>query len=489
MLIFTAFGSLFYFVWILCGIIAPVCIPPDKLKIPSPLKLAVFALAILAGPIVPVVALAIQGCRQLANFKQLEAERKEQQKLNDIVLENANGMFVTDNNSADNCAINTVKRLILQGFERHASDIFLDPIQNGACQVRMRIDGTLRKTCTIDLTIARTVESALKVIAGMDITERRRPQDGAFSAKINGETISFRVASVGAHAGEKISIRILGAASGPRTIDELGLSKEDYDIISQAIKLPSGMVLMCGPTGSGKTSTLYAMLKSIDYNVKNVMSIEDPVENIMPEISQMEVNTKAGITFAALLRNALRQNPDIICLGEIRDEETAEIAVQAAQTGHLIIATVHSNDNLGTVDRLQNLGIPLRTIAATLHIIISQRLIRTLCPHCKQKSQISPELARYFAQANLQTENIYIPHGCPQCDGTGYAGRRAIFDIMVVNHQLRNLLESDTATIATIQNYIEKEHGSSMMAYKGYQLVAQGISSVEEVNRIVLDLE
>ena len=248
------------------------------------------------------------------------------------------------------------------------------------------------------------------------------------------------------------------------------------------------MVLMCGPTGSGKTSTLYAMLKSIDYTIKNVISIEDPIENIMPQISQMEVNTKADITFGSLLRNALRQNPDIICLGEIRDEETAEIAVQAAQTGHLIIATVHSNDNLGTVDRLQNLGVPLRTIAATLHVIVSQRLVRTLCPQCKRRVELTPELLDYFNRAHLPSNNVFAAAGCPHCDGTGYAGRRAIFDIMVVNHELRNLLEDDATTLATIQAYIEREHGSSMMAYKGYQLVSQGVCSIEEVNRIALNL-
>ena len=379
--------------------------------------------------------------------------------------------------------------MILIAVERRASDIFIDPTPSGAYTVRMRIDGTLRQVLEINPSNARMVISTVKVVSMMDITEHRRPQDGAFSARVNNQQISFRTASVGAYAGEKVALRLLGSASGPRSLSDLGLAPDDREAIEKAIRLPSGMVLMCGPTGSGKTSTLYAMLKSIDYTLKNVISIEDPIENVMPNISQMEVNPRAGITFAQLLRNSLRQNPDIICLGEIRDEETAEIAVQAAQTGHLIIATVHSNDNLGTVDRLQNLGVPLRTIAATLHVIISQRLVRTLCPHCKKKIELPDDLKNYFVNAGLPTDNVHAPVGCPRCDGTGFSGRRAVFDIMVVNKHLRDLLEKDGTTIAAIQDFIEREHGSSIMSYKGYVLVSQGVCPLEEVERIAMNME
>ena len=485
---FPIFGSLFFFAWVFLGIMAPSRLPLADWKIPAFLKFIVVVLAVLAGPIVPVLVHGIRLVRQLVNYRKEAEARQEQKRINEIMLENSKGMFLTDSDGTEAEAIYMVKKLILQGVDRGASDIFIDPEQSGASQVRMRVDGSLRQICELEPSLAKAVVSAIKVIGGMDITERRRPQDGAFSAKVNGELISFRVASVGAYSGEKISVRILGSASGPRSLKDLGLSPNDYEVIEKSIKLPSGMVLMCGPTGSGKTSTLYAMLKSIDFSLKNVISIEDPIENIMPQISQMEVNTKAGITFAALLRNSLRQNPDIICLGEIRDEETAEIAVQAAQTGHLIIATVHSNDNLGTVDRLNNLGVPLRTVAATLRVIISQRLVRTLCPHCKKNIPVPQELKNYFAQARLPEDNLCTPVGCPKCDGTGYHGRRAVFDIMVVNNQLRDLLEDENTTLAAVQAYIEKEHGSSIMVYKGYQLVAQGVTSIEEVNRIALNL-
>ena len=485
---FPIFGSLFFFLWVFLGVIAPSSLSLGTLKIPVFLKFIIVIISILAGPIVPLLVHGVKYIRHLINYRKEAEDRKEQKRINDILLENSRGMFLTENDGTEATAINMVKKLILQGVDRGASDIFIDPEPSGACIVRMRVDGSLRQICELEPSIGKAVESAVKVIASMDITERRRPQDGAFSAKISGELISFRVASVGAYSGEKISIRILGSASGPRSLKDLGLSPNDYDVIEKSIKLPSGMVLMCGPTGSGKTSTLYAMLKSIDYSLKNVISIEDPIENIMPQISQMEVNIKAGITFAALLRNSLRQNPDIICLGEIRDEETAEIAVQAAQTGHLIIATVHSNDNLGTVDRLNNLGIPLRTVAATLRVIISQRLVRTLCPHCKKVIPLPNELKNYFQQARLPDDNVCAPVGCPKCDGTGYLGRRAVFDILVVNNQLRDLLEDENTTLASVQEFIEREHGSSIMVYKGYQLVAQGVCSIEEVNRIALNL-
>ena len=217
------------------------------------------------------------------------------------------------------------------------------------------------------------------------------------------------------------------------------------------------MILMCGPTGSGKTSTLYAMLQAIDYSMKNVISIEDPIEHVMENISQMEVNTKADITFAKLLRNALRQNPDIICLGEIRD-------------------------------RLVNLGIPLRSVAATLQLIVSQRLVRKLC-RCKKPVELSPELKEYFKSQNLSTKNVCGPVGCRECDGTGYSGRTALFDLMIMNNSLRSALEAEGATLSSIKEKIEAEHGSTILAYEGFKLVAAGVTSVDEVERVTLNLE
>ena len=230
------------------------------------------------------------------------------------------------------------------------------------------------------------------------------------------------------------------------------------------------------------------MLQNIDFSLKNVISIEDPIENIIPNVSQIEVNNKAGVTFASLLRNSLRQNPDILCLGEIRDGETAEIAIQAAQTGHLILATVHSNDNIGTIDRLQNLGVPLRTIAETLHLVISQRLVRTLCPQCRQRIELPEEYREYFAQAGLPADNIFRNVGCPGCDGTGFTGRRAVFDILTIDGELREALGNENVNLASIQNLLEQRTGGNVIAYKAFQLVAAGITTIDEVNRVTFDL-
>ena len=249
------------------------------------------------------------------------------------------------------------------------------------------------------------------------------------------------------------------------------------------------LFLISGKTGSGKTTTLYGILQSLDYSIKNVISIEDPIENIIPNVSQMEVNNKAEITFASLLRNALRQNPDVICLGEIRDKETAVIATQAAQTGHFIIATLHSNDNLGTIDRMMSLGVPMRSLASTLRVIISQRLVRVLCS-CKQKATLPEEYREYFQAAGLSTDHVCAPCGCRECDGTGYKGRRAIFEIMVMNTELKSLLEAETVSLTAVKEHLDEQaSGSSMMLNDAMELVAHGVTSIDEVERVVLRME
>ncbi len=391
-------------------------------------------------------------------------------------------------NGEDNPALPIVKKILQECFASHASDIFLDPAGNGAVSVRLRVDGALRLFDEILPPLGGKMINVIKVYAGMDITEKRRPQDGSFSIVSENGSASMRVASVGAFGGEKISIRILGSFSSPLNLEDAGLHGDYLQCMRDAVRIPSGMVLICGPTGSGKTTTLYALLNAIDHRMKNVISIEDPIEHVIKNVSQMEVNDKADITFGKLLRNSLRQNPDIICVGEIRDEETAEVAVHAAQTGHLIIATVHSNDNVGTIDRLVNLGVPLRSVAGVLQMIVSQRLIRKLCD-CAVPDKPSPELAEYLHQAGLPDNGLRKPKGCKKCGGTGYLGRVAVFDIMVMNNTLREIFENEKTTMATVKMELEKEHGSSIMAYEGYKLAAAGITSVEEVARITFDME
>lgn len=492
MIYFSPMAILILLAWLFSGLYALGLVRQYAHILPERLIPWCNLLTLFAGPATLAAVMLYRVWLQIQEAVNGAAIRKEKELENAIQLVDAQGasVFAGDSaNAASSEAVGTVKRLIGQAVERHVSDIFIDPKPNNIYSVRFRIDGSLREVMTLTGTLAISAISAIKVAANMDISEHRRPQDGAFSAQTPSCVASFRVASVGAFGGEKMTIRVLGATSGLKTLKDIGLSPENLRIMENAVRMPSGLILMCGPTGSGKTSTLYALLQSIDYSLKNVISIEDPIENVMSSVSQMEVNTRAGITFSSLLRNALRQNPDIICLGEIRDEETAEVAVHAAQTGHLIIATVHSNDNLGTVDRLQSLGVPLRTIAATLHVVVSQRLVRTLCPHCKQPMTLTPEYRDYFKAANLPEDHVCRATGCRECDGTGYSGRHALFDIMVIDSALKAMLETEGATLSGIQSYIEEQHGASVMAYEGFRLVSEGRTTVEEVERVTLSLD
>ena len=283
-------------------------------------------------------------------------------------------------------------------------------------------------------------------------------------------------------------MRILGDDSGPKSLKEAGLTGETLALMEQAPRLPSGMVLICGPTGSGKTTTLYAMLNSIDYTIKNVVSIEDPIEHVMPSISQMEVNESAGITFSQLLRNSLRQNPDIICLGEIRDEDTAQVAIHAAQTGHLIIATLHSNDNIGTIDRLANLNIPLRSIANTLQLVVSQRLVRKLCS-CKKHRPPTEEEKAVMQKYGIDCSKVWIPKGCPKCGETGFSGRIALFDILSVTDTLRAALEDEHTNLSNIRKQLSHAESGNAMLRSGYALVADGVTSIEELQRVTMEIQ
>ena len=484
---FDLIGIVILFCWFLCGLYAlkqgAKVLKPYKQYLPYYNLAAVF----LGPPALCLCCLVEYGGNFFSGFKAKKNGGKRNEIPLTIIDEKGNDIFQTiqDDNSG---AVDLVKLMIYSALEKQqVSDIFIDP-KNGDYTVRFRVEGQIKLFNTLDERMAAAVISIIKVAANMDIAERRRPQDGAFSALMNNIQTSFRVASVGVMGGEKITIRVISSEMGQRSLKDLGFTSEQFKTITNAIRMPSGMILMCGPTGSGKTSTLYAMLSAIDYNLKNVISIEDPVERIMPAISQMEVNVKAGITFASLLRNSLRQNPDVICLGEIRDEETAEVAVHAAQTGHLIIATLHSNDSIGTIIRLMDLGIPLRSIAAALHVIVSQRLIRKLCSRCKKKVDPTPEQQTYFDSLNLSTENLYAPCGCPDCDGSGYSGRRALFEILVMDPGLRAALEDPNVSNTGIKAYLDAHQGDGTLRHQALRLVEAGETSWDEFERITVNL-
>ena len=489
---FNWIGLLIAVGWLLSGFYAVEFaeIKASREHIPAKLFPYITLLALFFGPPVLLVLYVNQLVSE-SGAKLFQQMWERRNRINITIMDSRGQEMYGSGSNGDqamNAAIHELKKILYAGLEQHASDIFIDPKGVGAMTVRMRVDGTLRTSGELQQPLGDNLTNVIKVVSGMDITEKRRPQDGAFSIDSDIGSASLRVASVGAFGGEKITLRMLGSAAGPLTLEDAGLQGGYLRCMQDAVRIPSGMVLVCGPTGSGKTTTLYALLNAIDYRMKNVISIEDPIEHVLPNVSQMEVNERANITFSKLLRNSLRQNPDIICVGEIRDEETAEVAVHAAQTGHLIIATVHSNDNVGTIDRLVNLGVPLRSVAGVLQMIVSQRLVRKLCD-CAVPDEPSPELAEYLRNAQLPVDGLRKPCGCEKCGGTGYVGRVAIFDIMVMNNRLREIFENEQTTMAAVKLEIEKEHGSSIMAYEGYKLAAAGITSVAEVERVTFDME
>ncbi|UCE99059.1 MAG: type II/IV secretion system protein [Planctomycetota bacterium] len=384
----------------------------------------------------------------------------------------------------DSHVLDVTEQIVADALEEQASDILIDPTDEMTYTVRFRVDGVLREVDRIEAAECQAVINSIKAVSNMDIAERRRPQDGAFLAKTPEGTVSFRVASAGAVNGEKLSVRVLSQSGGMFKLTNIGLSKKQRAIIQDALAKPSGMVLMCGPTGSGKTTTLYAMLEEIDLFTRNVITVEDPIEYVLPNASQIEVNPKAGITFAKSLRSILRQDPDVICVGEIRDEETAAIALRASQTGHLVLATIHTSSNASALVRLLDLGVSSLLLSSGLNVLISQRLFRRLCRDCKRPAQLSQTQIRDFSRKGIDSTRIYEAAGCEQCRQTGYRGRTAIFDILTLDHQLKASIASGDLSITQLRKEGDKK-GKSNMQKQGLKKVISGITSFEELKRVV----
>jgi len=390
----------------------------------------------------------------------------------------------SDKKRQDNRILDLTEKVIADALERQASDILIDPQDDSTYTIRLRIDGILRTTDELRADTCKAIVNSIKAVSSMDISEKRRPQDGAFIAKKAGITASFRVASAGVLNGEKLSIRVLNQNASSFSLADIGLTNKQNSIIKNAINKPSGMVLICGPTGSGKTTTMYAMLNEIDRFTHNVITVEDPIEAMLPEASQIEINPKADITFANTLRSVLRQDPDVICIGEIRDEETAEIALRASQTGHLVLATIHCDSNATALVRLMDLGISPLLLSSGLSLLSSQRLLRKLCTQCKQPAQLSEELIQRFQSKGIDYSNIFEAAGCGYCDETGYSGRTAVCDLLVVTDHLRADIANNKISIAELKTEGKKKDKLHMRR-EGLKKVAAGITSLEELKRVI----
>ncbi len=381
----------------------------------------------------------------------------------------------------------SAKELVYDAVLRRASDIHLEPTTE-QLSIRYRIDGILHAAEPFDRPTGDAVINVFKVLAALDISEKRKPQDGSFGAKLEGRDLEFRVATSGSKSGEKMVMRILDNAGQIARLDDSGLRPKLVQEIRNLVTQPHGMFLCCGPTGSGKTTTLYACLREIDRFQKNIITVEDPIEYHLDNITQMEINTKSGQTFATSLRSIMRQDPDVIMVGEIRDQETATIACQAATTGHMVFSTVHANDTVTALFRLLDLGVEPFMIASALTAVLGQRLVRVLCEACKEPYKPKPE---FLKKANLPADKVELFYRkptepqevCPQCGGTGYLGRTGIFELLIITEPMRDMIRENPSI-----NAIKAEARKNGMIYlqeDGLRQVIQGKTSIDELLRVV----
>jgi len=380
----------------------------------------------------------------------------------------------------------TLDLLIAQAVKDRASDIHIEP-QDNRLRIRYRIDGILHDRFSFPQTTHTQLVSRVKILAGMNIAEQRHPQDGQFSVKLGGKEIDIRTATMETPYGERVALRLLDKSLSIFTLQELGFLPGILEKYKKMLKSPLGMILAGGPTGSGKTTTLYASIIQLDRNELNIMTIEDPIEYHFLDINQTQVNTKVGITFSGGLRAIMRHDPDVILVGEIRDNDTATTAVQAALTGHLVLSSIHANDAVGTLLRLTDLGIEPSLISSTLVGIIAQRMVRRICTSCRVPYRLpAEEQAAYDEELEQPPAKFYKGTGCNLCADTGYRGRTGIFELLVMSDGIRNMLRSG-ASPGEIRTQAVNE-GMVTMKSDGMLKVKEGITTVSEVVRSVFSI-
>ena len=388
--------------------------------------------------------------------------------------------------TSDAPVIKLVNHMISQSVKARASDIHIEPFQD-SIKVRYRIDGILYDMLSPPRWIQSSLVSRIKVMADMNIAEKRVPQDGRLDVRIGDQEIDIRVSTVPTTFGERLVLRLLNKSRALLELSQFGISPKNYKTLNKLIRLNNGIVLVTGPTGSGKTTTLYAALSVINSPDKNIITIEDPVEYKLKGIGQIQVNRKIGVTFAKGLRSIVRQDPDVILVGEIRDLETSQVAIQSALTGHLVFSTLHTNDAPSAVTRLVDLGVEPYLITSSVKAVIAQRLVRTLCPGCREPYTLGEEDVRalHGHQTDLMGRTVYRAVGCPDCFNTGYAGRQAIFEIMEVNDDLKLVILSTSDANAIKATAMEQ--GMTTLRRCGLEKLLEGVTTVEEVMRVTQD--
>ncbi|MGE4488056.1 MAG: GspE/PulE family protein [Kiritimatiellales bacterium] len=400
------------------------------------------------------------------------------------------GLFKQDLSELDQEAsvVKFVNQIIWEAHQTRATDIHIEPMETDL-RIRYRIDGVLHQT-PVPATLKRfqsSIISRIKVMANMDIAEKRLPQDGRISLRIQGEEIDVRVSTMPTVYGESVSLRLLLRGSGMIGMDQLGLEPDDEKILKKMITRPHGILLCTGPTGSGKSTSLYAWLHTINSVDIRIMSAEDPIEYEMAGVNQVQMKPEIGLTFAHALRTFLRQDPDVIMVGEIRDRETAEIAIRAALTGHLVFSTLHTNDSAASINRLLDMGIEPFLVSSSVEGIVAQRLIRRLCPACRKPVEIDElkkDILRKegFPIQELETHTIYEPAGCDECRGSGFKGRTGIYEILIVDDHIRPLI-IDRSSASEIM-HAARQRGLRTLREDGWRKVLHGMTTVEEILRV-----
>jgi type IV pilus assembly protein PilB len=382
-----------------------------------------------------------------------------------------------------------VDTIIKQAISEKASDIHIEP-EETLLKVRFRIDGILKDVMNPPKSLESAIISRLKILSNLDITETRKPQDGRITVNIKDRDIDFRVSTVRTISGEKMVLRVLDKSGAFVSLERIGLTENDFQMLTAMISSASGILIVCGPTGSGKTSSLYSCLSKINSPEKNIITIEDPVEFNLAGINQIPVNTKIGVDFVTGLSAIVRQDPDIIMIGEIRDIKTADIAIQAALTGHMVFSTLHTRDAAGTITRLINMGVQPFLITSSVVGIIGQRLVRTICPNCKKTTDASiytgykkTQLVKSLEEMVEGKLKLHIGEGCKFCDETGYKGRTGIFEVMGLNEEVRALILQKSST-EIIQKAASKA-GMTTMKHDGLQKILSGITTVDEIARVI----
>lgn len=377
--------------------------------------------------------------------------------------------------------VQLVRSLLEQAIRQRASDVHIEALESKV-RVRYRIDGALYEKMVYDNSLLPAISTRIKIMGGMDISEKRKPQDGRMTIMVDRQEYDIRISSVPTVHGEKIVMRISSKLSLTKNKKELGLAPDELKRFDHMLSAPYGIIFVTGPTGSGKSTTLYTALSELNKEAVNIVTVEDPVEADIEGINQIQVNNKVNLTFASALRSILRQDPDIIMIGEIRDRETAGIAVQASITGHLVVSTLHTNNAAGTLNRMADMGVERYLIADSVVGVIAQRLVRKLCPHCRKKRLATEEEKRLLKQDTYKEMEIYEPTGCDLCNHTGYFGRTGVFEIMEVNEEIRDLI-AEGGSSEELENAARRA-GMCTLHDNGIRYVLEGITSIEEMLKV-----